>query len=505
MNQHFELLFQYLTAVRRYPWTTFLTAATVMVLGWIFIVLLPNVYESKATLYINSKATEPLLDGLSVDSQRTQTTAMLMQHLLLSRANLLDMLEHDNPGFKLTDERSREQVIRNLMQDVWISGDPKTSLYGIRYRDTDPQRAYRVVETIMQRFLARSSNDTISDSKAMQAFLASEKDRYWALLDEERKTLEAFRQRNRSVLPAKGQSFYSELDTARQKLHKARLDLEESRRRVEALESQRKRSGVSKSYRGITINDELARLERELKKIRLRFTEFHPDAVALQEEIEDLRSRKRRLGGNYLLKPFKGQAPGIAGNTRQSLDVAIASAKGDVQALEVRVKSFEGRVAELEDKVDIVPKIESELVIIEKRYQALQKTYDDIVRRYEAAMITTEADSNEDIAKIKVIEHPIVPLLPVAPKRLKLLIATGLLGLVAGIGVAAFRARQKQVVSTVKELRRRSEVPILGAVSLFETDEMVASKRTERIRLVMAWGLLGLTALAFLYLARQVG
>ncbi len=503
MNQHFELLFYYLNSVRRYPWTTLATAAVVMLLGWLVVVMMPDAYRAQSTLHVPSESIrEPLLKGLAADGPAPKAMAVVIQHTLLNRENLLSILEEDDLGFRIKNDKGREAIVRHLMKEVWVAGDPKTNIYTITYFDGQPERARRVVAALTRRFVEASSSGPLKDSLAMERFLAQEKERYWKLLTEERKNLEAFKKRYRKVLPSSGESYYSELDSWKQALTKARLELDESERRLEALEAQKRKSRGGGAAGGITIDDELARLERELASIKLKYTEFHPDAMALEEEINILRERKRRLGGNHLVKPAKG-GPQRGSNSAQTLAVAIAKARGDVDALRVRVKSYEDIVNDLESKVSIVPRVESELAVIEQRYESLQKTYDDIVRRYEAALITNQVDRDKAIAKVRVVEQPSVSPLPVGPKRLKLIVAVTVIGVLAGVAMAAFRSRQKQVVATVKELRRQVELPVLGAVSLFRNREALARARAERIKLVLAWSMLGTLALLLAVLYRH--
>ncbi len=502
MQQHFELLLYYLNSVKRYPWTTLLTAATVMILGWTAVIIMPDAYRAHSTLHVPSESIrEPLLKGLAADGRSAKTTAVVMQHTLLNRQNLLSILEADDLGFNIKNDKSREAIARYLMKEVWVAGDPKTNIYSITYFDGNPERAKRVVAALTDRFVDASSSDSLKDSLAMERFLAQEKERYWQLLSAERENLATFRKRYRQVLPTGGESYYSELASWKEALIKARLELDESTRRLAALEAQKKKN---RSFSGgVTINDELTRLKRELASIQLKYTEFHPDAMALAEEINILRARKNEVGGNYIVKPAKSGNPPTRGNSTQNLAVAIAKAKGDVEALRVRVESYEGMVADLESKVTIVPRIESELSIIEQRYAALKKTYDDIVSRYETALMTNQVDRDADIAKVEVIEEPSVSSLPVGPKRLKLIMSMTVLGIAAGIAVAAFRSRQKHVVSSIRELRRQIELPVLGAVSMFETKEVVARHRAEAIRLAVAWAALAMMALFLAVLYRH--
>ncbi len=502
MNQHFELLLYYLKSVKRYPWTTFYVSATVMFLGWIAVITMSDSYRAQSTLYVPSESIrEPLLKGLAVDGRSAKATAVVIQHTLLNRQNLLSILETDDLGFNIKNEKSREAIAQYLMKEVWVAGDPKTNIYSITYFDGNPERAKRVVAALTNRFIEASSSDSLKDSVAMERFLAQEKERYWQLLSSERENLATFRKRYRQVLPAAGESYYSELASWKESLNKARLELDESTRRLEALEAQKKKGRSSAG--GVTINDELERLKRELASIQLKYTEFHPDAMALAEEINALRARKKEVGGNYIVKSAQSGGRVSRGGSTQNLAVAIAKAKGDVEALRVRVASYERMVQDLESKVTIVPRVESELAIIEQRYAALQKTYDDIVSRYEAALMTNQVDRDANIAKVEVVEVPSVSSLPVGPKRLKLIMAMTVLGIVAGIAVAAFRSRQKHVVSSIRELRRQIELPVLGAVSMFETREVIAKHRAETLKLVMAWAVLGMAALFLAVLYRH--
>ena len=89
-----ELIDSLLIALRsmwRYRWYAIGTTWITVVLGWAAISMIPNKYESRATVYVDTASIlQPLLEGLTIDVDVSQKLG-LMTKRLLSHANLEDV------------------------------------------------------------------------------------------------------------------------------------------------------------------------------------------------------------------------------------------------------------------------------------------------------------------------------------------------------------------------------------------------------------------------------
>src|SRR5204862_6631644 len=111
------------------------------------------------------------------------------------------------------------------------------------------------------------------------------------------------------------------------------------------------------------------------------------------------------------------------------------------------------------------PQGEAEYQNISRDYSVLQKNYEDRLARRESSNLTAAADTGADKVRLRIIEPPQVPSIPVAPNRF-LLISVVLLA-VHGAG-AALRILLHQPVQPMIDARveRDCEMPVLGGMTV---------------------------------------
>ncbi|MGH8145761.1 MAG: XrtA system polysaccharide chain length determinant, partial [Rhodanobacteraceae bacterium] len=106
------------------------------------------------------------------------------------------------------------------------------------------------------------------------------------------------------------------------------------------------------------------------------------------------------------------------------------------------------------------------------------------------AQLSQDATQSGNNLKFRVINPPVVPLLPVSPKRGLLLLVVFVLALGVGGGFAFFLHKIKPVFVSIKGLREASDYPVLGAVSLIVSRSRREEKRREVIGFCTGAGLL---------------
>jgi hypothetical protein len=121
-------------------------------------------------------------------------------------------------------------------------------------------------------------------------------------------------------------------------------------------------------------------------------------------------------------------------------------------------------VAHLEQLAHDAPGVDAEYARLDRDYTIVQRNYNELVGRLEQARIADAANVSTD-NKIRVVDPPQLPRVPVAPRRPLLISAILFLGLGAGIGTIVLFAQFDRSFSGPQVLRRRLELPVLGMIS----------------------------------------
>ena len=154
MNEQIQLLRRYVRMVWPHRWMALTLAAVICVTGWFYVLTLPNVYEVQAKIFVDTQSMlRPLLKGLAIDSNALVNTANLMQRTLLTRPNLEEVARKSDLDLSAKTDREFEQVIDSLAKRIKLVGTSRDNIYEISFQDPQIQRAKRVVDERLNRFL----------------------------------------------------------------------------------------------------------------------------------------------------------------------------------------------------------------------------------------------------------------------------------------------------------------------------------------------------------------
>ncbi len=488
MNQNIDLLFHYVNAIKRFPWHALAVAVVLSLVGWVFVLFMPNQYEATSRLHLsNESMMGPLLKGLAAESNLTTEMASLMRRTLINRPNLEKVLQSTDIGLAAKTPKEKEGLLRELGQRIQVEGDAKSKIFTIRFVDESPQIVHDVVQALTHIFLEDSLGATRKDAFAAQRFLDKEIAKYEKKLEKTENNLKKFKQKNVGLMPNDGENYFSKLNQATSGLQTAQLELREAKKRLGALRAQsvKEKGRRFERQQDALLIKEIDEVKKKLDKLRSQFTEKHPDIVFYRQRLERLYAIRNAQGVD---KPFAGTPPFTP--EAKSMDIAIGKAEGDVAALKVRVAAFKKQLADLNSRIDVMPGVEAELAQLNRDYGVIKKTYEGLVQRREAALLTDQAELSSDSVQFRVIEYPVVPVLPVSPNRFKWISLVFLGSVGAGLAVSILLAQLMPVVSTTKDLKQLTGLPVLGSVSMAWNDRQKSSRQRRFAIIVAAWGLL---------------
>lgn len=491
-----ELLDQirfYIKSGWRNRWYVHLIAWPVCLGGWFYIYMMPNQYQSSAQVFVDTDSIlKPLLQGLAVPSNLDQQVEVMRQ-ALLTRPNLEKVARVTELDQRAKSAEDLETLYSVLKKKVLVLGRGTEKIYSISYIDPDPEMSRRVVQALLTIFVESSLGGTRSDSTLAQQFLDEQIAEYDQRLREAEDRLKEFKRQNVGLMSSEGRNYYERLQEAKATLDRAQLELnEEQKRRDELLKQQEGEEptfGIVGSPQSGSVveasplDQRIQSMQARLDEMLLKYTEEHPDVVALRRSIDQLevqRDEERRLMASRL-----GTTPSIGlGDLRinpvyQQLKISLSQSEATIAALTVRVQEFRQRVRQLQDMVNTIPKVEADLAQLDRDYEIHKRNYESLVARRESAKISDDAARISENVKFKVIDPPRVPVMPVGPNR-PLLTTTALLAaIILGVAFAIFMGQLKPTYLDRRMLARNVQRPILGAVSLAWTPEALARYRRD--------------------------
>ncbi len=306
-----ELITQIFNAARgmwKHRWLGLLVAWVVTAIGTIIVLSVPNKYEASARIFVDTQSIlKPLMAGLAVQPNVDQQVVMLSR-TLITRPNVEKLVRMADLDLKAESGRAHDALIDGLMKTLEIKNVGRDNLYVLSYRDVNPDRAKRVVQSLVSIFIESSLGDTRKDSNTAKQFIDDQIKSYLTKLQEAESRLKDFKIRNIELQNAEGADMAGQLNAVSSQLSQARLELREAengrdaaKRQLEVEKAQNaditSRSLLQESAMSISTPEIDARLDaqrRNLDTLLQRFTEDHPDVIGARRLINELEAVKRK-------------------------------------------------------------------------------------------------------------------------------------------------------------------------------------------------------------------
>lgn len=501
----------------KFRWSGVVVAWVVAIIGIGVVIKIPDQYEASARVFVDTDSIlKPLMSGLAVQPNVAQQITMLSR-TLLSRPNIEKLVRMADLDLKSTSASDQEKLIEKLTKGLEIRTAGGVNLYSMSYRDTEPDKAKRVIQSLVSIFVESGLGASRKDTDSAKTFLAEQIRTFEAKLEEAETRMKEFRLRNLDRQNVEGKDaatrmgeIYTQLEAARLQLREAERARDASRRQLAEARGQAPSSalpdllaGNSAAGAGVAVSTpEIdARIDaqkRNLDGLLQRYTDKHPDVVGTRRMIADLEAQKRKevaeLQRVAALKPAGGVLGSAADSlAAQELSRMLATAEVQVASIQARVDEYASRYAQMKESLKTAPQIEAEAAQLNRDYAITKKNYEDLVARRQSAVMSGELDVASGVADFRLIDPPRVAPKPVWPNRLLLVPLVLAVSLAAGLAFAFTACQLRPTFSNADELREISNMPLLGVVSMLTTDEDRRGARMSLFRFVGAsGGLVGL-------------
>jgi polysaccharide chain length determinant protein (PEP-CTERM system associated) len=490
MNLLIEQVFDEVRGAWRFRWWALLAAWLLGALGWAVVMLLPDIYEARATVFVDTRtALRPVLQGLAVEQDVEAELNFVRQSLLGTPQ--LEKIARDvhllSP--QITDVRERVAVIDGMRARIAItvtsasnreSDRDAGSIYGIVVQDPNRDRSLKVVEELLNTLIVDTLGGKRQGSHDAQKFLETQIKDYEGRLRAAEDRLADFKKHNVGTMPTEQGGYFvrlqSEMDAA--KAAETSLSIAMSRRDELSRQLHGESTVTAASSaampmvgpQGVTSGgDTLSRIreaQTRLDELLLNFTDKHPDVIGARQTLAELNQRRaaeveslRRGDVNAVANSGAGANP-----VYQSIQVALNQAEVEIASLHRQLGDHQSRVAELRRALDTMPKVEAEYAQLNRDYDVNKTQYTALVTQLEKAKLGQEADTNGSV-RFAIVEPPNAEYRPVSPHRSVMVLAVLALALGGGAGIAYLLQLLKPVFWSVRSLTEASGVTVLGAVS----------------------------------------
>ncbi|SCW44396.1 polysaccharide chain length determinant protein, PEP-CTERM locus subfamily [Sphingobium faniae] len=442
-------------------WLALAVAWGVCMLGWLAVALIPNSYESRARVYVNTQSL--LEDKIGITQMQSQQDLDRLRQTLASAENLEKVVRGTDLSQGIAGPRDLAAKIAALRENISIMAQADPSMIDISAISADSsvsdganaRIAQQVVQKMIDIFQEANLTSDRTETKQSLAFLDQQIGQRGKQLAAAEQRRAEFEQRFIGLLPGAG-SIGQRMDAARQEIGNIDSQLVQAQSALSAMNGQL--AGTPQSLPGVGASggpSALAQAQADLASMRSRgWTSDHPDVIAMQRQVDALRKQGGGAAG-------AGGTPNPAWLSLKSMQAERAAT---VQALHARKAQLQADLNVMTSRQTNEPGIAAEQEKLARDYDVLKTQYDKLLSDREEIRLRGEVKTETGAVQFRVLAPPSAPTAPIAPNRPVLLIGVLVLGIGAGVGVAFAIGQLKGTFPTAARLERVAGIPVIGSI-----------------------------------------
>jgi len=463
-------------------------AAAGLLLAIFVAAILPNQFESRATLLIEPQTISQKL----VESNLTETELNSRLHLIsmqiLSRGRLSRVIDEFDVYPELERKLTREEIIEKMRSEISVtpvlselearvgvrSADVEINTFQLGYRHRNRDIAAAVANRLANDFVEEHIKERAEMSGDTSEFIEAELQRLSARIAELEEKISTVKSLNIGRLP-------EDLPTNQNRYERLMQSIRDTQRELAIAQSdeafyrqQMLMGGTDLRFQNNdTPEKRIEQMRLALNEAQARgLTEKHPDVIRFRQEIAQLELAVKNSRAED--KPLS-LAQENARAEQQRAGLRSDSARSELERLQEQLKEVEERMAE-------TPKVAEQLSAYEREYQHLFDSYQQYSSKRLEAGVAADMERRQKGEKFRVLEAAIPMPQPASPNRPVILMIGLVLGVLAGGGLGLLAEITDLSFHDARSLQSRLGIPVLAAVPpvLLESDRLFA--RARRVR-----------------------
>jgi succinoglycan biosynthesis transport protein ExoP len=471
-------------AVRRRWWillSLFLVWAAVWGVSW----FLPAKYQSESLILVEQ---QKVPDQYVVPNVNTNLQVRLqnLTEQILSRTRLQDTIDRLHLSYGGLGAGDPVEQMRNDINIELVSAPDHPGEYTafkMRYSAGSPTLAQRVNTELTSLFIAENVNVQRQLSENTTDFLKAQLADARASMAEQEEKVAAFKAKHLGELPTQLESNMQILAGLQNQLQSAQQTMDAARQQKLYLESllQQYQSAETDLGEVNSMGGPHRTLEAELADLRSRYTDGHPDVIALKQKIAQAEQMKKQrdseMAGNQKDGTKAGgvdsaaslDAQGGTSSPMMQVQSQLKANQLEISNIQKHEKELESQISGYQARLNLTPQTEQELTSISRGYEESKTNYNSLLQKQMQSQLATSLEHRQQGEQFRVIDPPSLPNKPWAPNHLRFSLGGLLAGLCVGLGLTIALELTNVCVRQEKDLEGVVPVGILVGIPHLST------------------------------------
>ena len=484
-------------ALRRRWWIflpLFLTWAAVWGMSW----LLPATYRSEAMIlveqqkvpdqYVVPNVTTNLQERLQSMTQqilsRTRLQTTIERFHLYSRSHGLNtLLKSGDPV-----EQMRNDIKIELVEAPGRPGE--FTAFKMHYSAGSPKLAREVNGELTTLFIGENVKAQRELSENTTAFLENELADARANMAAQEAKVAAFKAKHLGELPSQLESNVQILAGLQNQLQNIQRTLDAAKQQKLYLESvlqqyQSVRVSISGENSTVTstpaLEKKLVDLHLRLQDLQARYTDKHPEIVALKDQIAKAENLEK-LAENEMVanqndpKTTNAVDAAAIGEIQNGSPTSMMQVQGQLKANQLEILNDQRRENDLESQIsryqvrlNLTPETEQELTGVSRGYEESKSNYNSLLQKQMQSKLATSLEHQQQGEQFRIVDPPSLPDKPSSPNHLWFSMGGLIVGTLLGLGLAAILELADIRVRHDKDLEGLIPVRVLVGIPALTT------------------------------------
>ncbi len=440
-------------------------------LGLLYALLSKPLYKSEAKLLIKSNLTSSLT-GLGEDMGRIEPLTDESDPLNAQAEILLSntALKKTIAELQLKNDQGELISIKQLAAGIDVDANKGTDVLKVNYTAEEPQLAAKVVEKLVEVFIEQNIRDNRAEAAAARKFILKQLPQSEKIVEDAEFALRQFKEENNiTYLSEESLASIQVIKDLEEKINDAQGQLVDVTARLNNLKKQTN-LGVDEAATLVHLSQvpgiqsmltEVQSAENQLTAEGARFHPQNPTVINLREKVADLKkSLQQRIEQATGSKRQISWSNLQVGDVQDSQVRELAQTEKERIGLEQRLVEMNNNLLSYKQQAKTWPRLEQSLKELERKVKASQTTYETLLTRLQEINVA----ENQNIGNIRVISQPLVPEDPFNSRKRTIVLASGILGILLGVGVTLVVDMTDQSLKTVEEAKQLFPYKLLTTI-----------------------------------------
>lgn len=513
--------------VRRRRWCLLLSVFLCWAIIWAASWLMPSTYQSEALIVVEQQKVPEYYVEPNV-AANLQGRLQSMTQRILSRTRLQTIIDSfhlysSGRGFVRLFQTGDpvDQMRKDIkIEVVELPGHPgQLTAFKIYYSGDIALRAQRVNSQLATLFIDENVKTEQQLSESTSSFLASELTEARKKLEEQEAEVKTFKASHFGELPNQMQSNAEAVSSLQAQLENNQRALDHANQQKLYLESQLQQLQSAKAFLGTgdsaasspdALDEQLLNLRHNLADERSRYTDAHPEIIALKRKIAETEKLKKDIEAEIAASEKAGapsQQEHMADGARGSSSTLLIQLTSQLKANALEIRDYQRRQRTIESEISayqvrlkLTPQTEQELTDITRGYEESKTYYNSLLQKQNQSQLATNLAQRQQGEQFRVLDPPSLPDRPAAPNHLLFGLGGLVLGGVVGVGLVVFLELTNVRVRHEKDLSELVPAPVLVCIPhLAVPGEARLDAAARRLELVTAVAMVLLIVVGNLY------